>query len=78
MKEKYICFDCDGTSITEYETLHTFPYGGQGVELSVKVPVQKCEDCGAEFLDYVAIDLMDDAVKRHKQETKGAKNHDVE
>jgi transcriptional regulator with XRE-family HTH domain len=46
---------------------HQFTYGEGpgGVELTVRVPVRTCDDCGFQFLDEVGEAAKHDAVCRH-------------
>lgn len=65
--EKLSCPECGSERITTEEIDHRFPYGQEeaAIELSARIPVRRCEECGDEFLDYKAQDLMHEAVCRH-------------
>jgi putative zinc finger/helix-turn-helix YgiT family protein len=61
------CPEC-GCGRIETETIaHSFPYGhgDSKVDLTTSVPLHRCHDCGAEFLDSTAETLMHDEVCRH-------------
>ena len=47
--------------------MHRFPYGNgdTATELTAKVPVRICRECGEKFLDDESEDLMHEAVCRH-------------
>jgi len=57
------CIDCDSRRIVTYEHDHRFPYGvGEtAVTLFARIPVRKCEDCGNEWLDHHAEEIMQEA-----------------
>lgn len=61
------CPECGSKRIVTETVDHRFPYGQEdtAVELSARIPVRRCEECGDEFLDYEAEDLMHEAVCRH-------------
>ncbi len=61
------CPECGSERIVTETIDHRFPYGQEdsAVELSARIPVRRCEECGDEFLDDEAEDLMHEAVCRH-------------
>jgi len=61
------CPECESKRIVTGVVNHRFPYGQEdsAVELSARIPVRRCEECGDEFLDDEAEDLMHEAVCRH-------------
>ncbi len=61
------CPDCESDRVVTEWIDHRFPYGREetSVELSARVPVRRCEECGDQFLDAEAEDLMHEAVCRH-------------
>ena len=61
------CPECGSERIVTETIDHRFPYGQEdsSVELSARIPVCRCEECGEEFLDDEAEDLMHEAVCRH-------------
>lgn len=62
-----LCPECGGEDISTSTEDHRFPYGeGESkVELTATIPIHKCRECQAEFLDSVAEDLMHGEVCRH-------------
>ena len=61
-----VCPLCGGGVTTSW-TRHTFNYGSgeSAVELSVEVPVHRCDDCDFEFTDETAESLRHEAVCDH-------------
>lgn len=61
------CPECGSERIVTEAIDHRFPYGQEdsAVELSARIPVRRCKECGDEFLDDEAEDLMHEAVCRH-------------
>lgn len=61
------CPECGSEKIVTETIDHRFSYGQENsaVELSARIPVRRCEECGSEFFDYEAEDLMHEAVCRH-------------
>ncbi len=61
------CPECESKRITTENIKHRFPYGkdADAVELSACIPVRRCGECGDEFLDSEADDLMHEAVCHH-------------
>lgn len=61
------CPDCESDRIVTEWIDRPFPYGRGdcSVELSARIPVRRCEECGDQFLDAEAEDLMHEAVCRH-------------
>jgi len=57
------CPSCDSNKISTEEINHCFPYG-QG-ELSANVPLRKCQNCGEQYLDHEAEELMGVAIRLH-------------
>ena len=62
-----VCPMCGDTGITTSWNPHAFDYGaGQSaVELTVNVPVRRCDTCEFEYLDDAAERLKHEAVCRH-------------
>lgn len=60
------CFECDGAVRTEWHD-HTFDYGVDepAPRLSARIPVEVCNECGAESLGYRAERLIHEAVCAH-------------
>ena len=58
---------CGDTEITTSWNRHTFDYGAEdsAVELTVSVPVRRCNPCEFEYLDEAAERLKHEAVCRH-------------
>ena len=63
----FSCPECGSERIVTETIDHRFPYGQEdpAVELSARIPVRRCEECGDEFLDDEAEDLMHEAVCHH-------------
>jgi putative zinc finger/helix-turn-helix YgiT family protein len=61
-----LCPVCDASGLIETMELQRFPYGDEGTELIVEVPVAKCSSCGFEFLDSRAEVLRHEAVCAHE------------
>lgn len=63
------CPDCDGRDVDTQLINHHFEYGnGSGdsvITLTATIPLRKCRDCGAEYLDAEAEELMHAAVCHH-------------
>jgi putative zinc finger/helix-turn-helix YgiT family protein len=61
------CPECESTKVVTEVVDHRFAYGQEdsAVELSARIPVRRCEECGDEFLDDEAEDLMHEAICRH-------------
>ena len=60
------CLECDKDSIGEHEEQISFPIIG-GIELSVVVPVLRCQKCKFGWTDYRAEEIRDAAVERYLQ-----------
>jgi putative zinc finger/helix-turn-helix YgiT family protein len=65
--KKYICSECESKNISTTWEDYKFPYGvgAEAVELSCKVPVRKCSDCGFSFIDQESENLCHEAVCKH-------------
>ena len=61
------CPECGSRRVESTEKQHKFLYGTEAdkVELSAKVPVRKCEDCGFSFFDHVFEEICHNVVCRH-------------
>ena len=61
-----LCFECDQPVATRWRS-HTFPYGSgdRAAEITVEMPVRRCESCGFEFSDGEAEEIKHEAVCRH-------------
>ena len=62
-----VCPMCGDTGITTSWNRHAFDYGtgDSSVELTVSVPVRRCDACEFEYLDEAAERLKHEAVCRH-------------
>lgn len=63
----FACPECGGQNVHTELIDHRFSYGNgdSAVGLVARVPLRKCRDCQAEYLDSEAEDLMHEAVCRH-------------
>jgi len=71
---KMKCPDCLRTTIITNWEVDNFKYGiGENpAELSVKVPVRSCSNCGIKFTDYISEDLREETVGAYlKMKIKG-------
>lgn len=70
MSDENTCIDCGSVCVDTKWINHSFPYGfgDSAVELTVRVPVRKCLECGEEWLDYVAENLMQEEVNSYTKE----------
>ena len=61
------CPDCDSRDIATQWTDHHFQYGAgdSAVTLAATIPLRKCRDCGTEYLDAEAEELMHATVCHH-------------
>lgn len=66
-KETPACPECGHSEMdTRWEDCSfTYGSGTDAVEISVRLPVRKCRQCGFEFFDEEAEDLRHEAVCRH-------------
>ena len=64
---KFVCGECGSKKIETTWQSYKFPYGlgADTVELSCKVPLRNCGDCGFSFMDGEAEDLCHAAVCKH-------------
>jgi len=62
--EKIKCAECGSEHVATSNEEYKFPYfsSNDSVELSTKVPVRKCEDCGFRYLDKAAEKLCHDKI----------------
>lgn len=62
------CPSCGSDAVTTEVIEHRFPYGDgdSAVDLSARVPLRKCQECGEEYLDDESEDLMHETVCRHR------------
>lgn len=67
VQQEFTCPLCGNAGITTSWTLHSFNYGSgkSMVELTVDVPMRRCEDCDFVYLDDEAESLKHEAVCRH-------------
>lgn len=67
VREEIACPLCGGEAITTSQHRQAFNYGSgeSAVELTVNVPVRRCEACEFEFLDEEAEHLKHEAICRH-------------
>ena len=61
-----LCADC-GSSISTSWHSHTFRYGTgeSAADLTVRVPVRRCDGCDFDYLDYEGERIMHEAVCHH-------------
>lgn len=59
------CPDCESKRITTKTIDHRFPYGRENLVLSARIPLRKCKECGTEFFDDEAENLIQKAVCHH-------------
>ena len=66
-KKRHECPLCGGDKVTTSTQSHTFTYGSEesAIELTVDVPVRRCDPCSFEYLDEVAEDLKHEAICQH-------------
>ncbi len=66
-QKKHECPLCGGHRVTTSMHRHTFSYGSgeSAVELTVDVPVRRCEPCNFDYLDEVAEDAEHEAICQH-------------
>ncbi len=63
------CAECGCEDVSKSMEDYTFPYGNPvSVDLTVEVPVYKCEGCGYQWMNYEAGDIMDAYVEEWKKE----------
>jgi putative zinc finger/helix-turn-helix YgiT family protein len=62
------CPECDGYNVHEMEKEQTFTYGTgeRAFELTAKMPVFECRDCGFSFSDHRADKARQEAICRHE------------
>lgn len=67
-KEGEQCPECDGNNVREMEKEQAFSYGTgeRAVELTARMPVFECQDCGFTFTDYRADKARQEAICRHE------------
>lgn len=66
--EKHLfCAECESKNVVTEQKEHTFPYGARlkPITLTVTIPVRICKDCNFMWYDYIAEELIDNAVKEH-------------
>jgi DNA-binding XRE family transcriptional regulator len=63
----FVCADCGSSNVETFEEDYTFAYGiGEGrVELTTRIPIRKCGNCGFSYRDCIADDICHEAVCRH-------------
>ncbi len=65
------CGMCGGFNTTKSREDYTFPYGIAGpeqVELTVEIPVYKCEECGFQWMNWEAGEIIDAYVEQWKHD----------
>jgi YgiT-type zinc finger domain-containing protein len=62
------CPECDGYNVSEKLKEQTFTYGtgDRAVQLTAKMPVFECQDCGFNFTDERADKARQEAICRHE------------
>ena len=63
-----ICINCDSTDISIEEKTYGIPYGPKldRFSLPVTTPVHICNNCGDEWTDWEAEDIIGDAIHKHR------------
>ena len=61
-----LCAECGNTEATSWHT-HTFQYGlgASAANLTVRLPVRRCDYCDFDYLDHEGERIMHEAVCRH-------------
>lgn len=69
---EHICPDCDSKKVVTEQLDDTFQYGldADHVMLTVNIPVERCEDCGAQFCGWKAEEIREAAVQEHLSKKK--------
>jgi len=64
---EFVCGECGGKKIETVQEIYKFPYGvgTDAVELSCKVPVRHCVNCGFNFIDGEAEDLCHEEICKY-------------
>lgn len=66
-RKKECCVECGGPDVVREIEDYTFPYAPSPdtVDLTVKVPVYKCQNpgCGFQWLNWEAEQIMDNHIK---------------
>jgi len=75
------CPECGSCSVETSNEQYSFPYGvgDQAVELTARVPVRKCADCGFRYMDRSAERICHDVICDHLRvmkpsQVKGLRN----
>lgn len=65
-----LCMNCKSTNINTEWIDHSFPYGRgcSAIELTARVPIRICLECGEKWLDYVAENLIQEEINSHTSE----------
>lgn len=63
----FVCADCGSSNIETFEEDYKFPYGiGEDrIELTARIPIRKCGNCGFRYRDCIADDICHEAVCQH-------------
>ena len=58
------CADCSSADLFIKLKLHPFHFGvgKQKINMEVEIPVIVCRGCGAEWMNYIAEDILEEAV----------------
>ena len=61
------CALCGAGGVSTFEHRHTFRYGSgdAAADLTVDLPVRRCEKCGFEFLDRESEEIKLNAICKH-------------
>ena len=60
-----ICIDCESERITTETISHRVPVRqGTIVGITIRIPVRRCIDCGNQWLDHEAEDIIEEAMSR--------------
>lgn len=77
----FVCPECGSENVKTNEADYTFTYGTEGdrFELSARIPIRECPECGFSFRDCVADDICHEAVCHHlgvmsPRQIKGLRN----
>ena len=69
----YQCPTCGGTNVTKTWKGHTFPYGSEGLQFTVEVPVFEChnKDCDGDlWMNWEADEIRDAYVAQWQLDQK--------
>lgn len=66
-EQRDICPECGSDDVETGEEEYSFPYGvgEEAVEITARVPIRTCADCGFRFMDQTAERVCHDAICDH-------------